>query len=65
MSCSTGKIGYTDESYAETALNYARAVAEKGRKTPVRYFLCEECGRYHLTSLTVELYNKLKEEGKI
>ena len=50
MACITQKIGYATKKLAETALSFAQVNGEKGRKKPVRVFLCEYCGRYHLTS---------------
>jgi len=50
MGCITDKQGYATEELAKQALYMARLHKEKGRSIPVRCFLCEHCGRYHLTS---------------
>lgn len=51
MGCITGKQGYATVELAEQALNFARLHAKaEHRKAPIRWFYCEECGRYHLTS---------------
>ena len=50
MGCITNKQGYASAEMAKHALYMARLHRDKGRKLPVRYFLCEHCGRFHLTS---------------
>jgi hypothetical protein len=46
MRCRSGKIGYRDELGAKIALA-TRSARDKGEK---RYYLCNLCSRYHLTS---------------
>lgn len=47
MSCSTGKNGY----YSETEVQEALIRSHIGFKSAAsNYYLCEECGEYHLTS---------------
>lgn len=50
MSCLTGKISYATKELAESALYFAQLHKDKDRKTPIRVFYCEHCGRWHLTS---------------
>jgi len=47
MSCSTGKNGYYSETEVQEALirSHIRFIT-----TASNYYLCEECGEYHLTS---------------
>ncbi|MFN3839307.1 MAG: hypothetical protein ACK4RF_01250 [Cyclobacteriaceae bacterium] len=49
--CSSGKRSYTSAALAEEALIEAHIhfAFERGNG-PVSYYLCEECGQFHLTS---------------
>lgn len=53
--CRTGKLRFRNEEEARTALRSARAVSQSGephsaKRREDRYYPCEHCGGYHLTS---------------
>lgn len=50
MGCITGKQSYATKALAGQALAMAQLYRSDYRRRPKRYFLCEHCGRYHLTS---------------
>lgn len=50
MSCPTGKVGYPSPELAENAMYHSQSVAKDGDYMPIRYYLCDHCKRYHLTS---------------
>lgn len=54
--CGRGKIGYATKELAEIALYQIRSIKDKSRVMPTRAYLCEECGRYHLTSKKRTVY---------
>ena len=47
MSCSTGKISYYSEDEVQEALIRSHIRFLKAAKS---YYLCRDCGEYHLTS---------------
>lgn len=49
--CTSGKRSYASAEVAEEALIEAHIQYEYGRSNgPVSFYLCEDCGQYHLTS---------------
>ena len=50
MNCE--KIKFKTEIEAEIAINHIKEVKRKYKraKRPIRYYLCEYCNHYHLTS---------------
>jgi hypothetical protein len=50
--CRTGKRTYRDEEQAKAALTRIRQGSEKRAETPTRYYECEFCTKFHLTSAT-------------
>jgi hypothetical protein len=66
--CITGKRPYPTQAIAEDALIEAHMQYDYGKSTgPVGVYLCEECGKFHLTSQGVmnERLAQLIKEGKI
>ena len=47
MSCTTGKKGFYTEYEVQEALIYSHI---RFLKAANNYYLCDECGKYHLTS---------------
>ena len=47
--CRSGKVRFRDRLEAQIALARAR-VSDSPRRRETRYYLCEECRGYHLTS---------------
>lgn len=66
--CTSGKRAYAYAEIAEEALIEAHIQYEFGQaKKPVTFYLCEDCGYYHLTSQGImnnRLATQLK-EGKL
>lgn len=54
--CGRGKLGYATKALAEIALYQIRSIEDKNRVMPTRTYLCEECGRFHLTSKERTVY---------
>ena len=50
MKCRSGKRAYQTEQEAEEALLGVRINFYHDASGPVNYYLCEDCGSYHLTS---------------
>jgi hypothetical protein len=49
--CPSGKRAYPSAQIAEEALIEAHVKFEFGKsRGPVSFYLCEDCGQYHLTS---------------
>lgn len=50
--CPTGKVGYRHERQAQNQIEHGltREMWGSTGKRPVRYYLCEHCDRFHLTS---------------
>ncbi len=45
------KTGYPSKNSALKAIEKIESEGEKRLKTPCRYYYCDECQKYHLTSL--------------
>lgn len=55
MSCPTGKTRYRDELGAKIALSSTRGrEARNKRRAEHRYYHCQQCRGWHLTSMEVE-----------
>lgn len=50
LKCRTGKNILLSESEAETRLLFMMWLRSDGEKKEIRYYKCEACGYYHLTS---------------
>lgn len=49
--CPSGKVRIADEDGAMLALSRARQHRPKGARIERRYYQCDQCGGWHLTSV--------------
>ena len=52
------KVKYNNIKHARTVLNSIKN--RRGKKAANRYYYCESCGGFHLTSLTLEEETEIK-----